>query len=171
MSDENVLDENGVLMAGKLSDQRKFSGDRVVARCEVVFERNDPFSIWDNVKTGHIVLNIRGGCLYLGHYIDEQTVEKIFPDNGSGKFIKLTLSADNRPDVVLENLKVSYQRLRLEANREGIVFRFVDITEKQLDLLGSLGERLPKIGNREVASVPFEELIKLDTSYGVTVAP
>lgn len=154
-------------MADKSSDQRKFSGDRVVARCEVVMESNDPFSLWDNVKTGHMVLNVRGGCLYLDAHVDELTVEKIFPYDGSGKFIKLTLSADNRPDVVLENLQVSYQRLRLEANREGIVFRFVDITEKQLDLLGSLGDRLPKIGNREVASVPFEKLFKLDTSYEV----
>ena len=90
---------------------------------------------------------------------------KFFPDNGSGIFIKLTLSADNRPDVVMENIKVVFLRLRKKANREGIVFRFVDITDKQLDILDNLRFNLPAIGTSEEASVPFDKIISLDRSH------
>lgn len=154
-----------IIMTDQFSDKRKFSGNRVIGRCEVIIKKDDPFATWNNVKTGHMVLNIRGGCLYLGEYFDEQNIVKFFPDNGSGKFIKLTLSADNRPDVVLENIKVAFLRLRKEANREGIVFRFVDITDTQLDILDNLRFNLPTIGPSEEASVPFDEIISLDRSH------
>ena len=90
---------------------------------------------------------------------------KFFPDNGSGKFNKLTLSADNRVDVVLENIKIFFLRLRKKASRKGIVFRFIDITDKQLDILEYLSSNLPAIGPSEEASVPFDEIISLGRSH------
>ena len=139
----------------RIPDKRRFSGARVLARCEVLFRKDDPFATWNPAKTGHVALNVRGGCLYLGEYYDEQNIEKLFPDNGSGTFERLTLSADNWPDIVLENVKVVFLRLRKEDRREGIVFRFVDITEQQLDLLDDLTSSLPNIGACEQTSVPF----------------
>ena len=32
--------------------------------------KDDPFATWNNVKTGYMILNIRGGCLYLNDYLD-----------------------------------------------------------------------------------------------------
>ncbi|MEO0973528.1 MAG: hypothetical protein AAFX85_10580 [Pseudomonadota bacterium] len=138
------------------------SGKRVVCRCEVEVKTYDPFATWNNVKKGHAVLNIRGGCLYLGEYFDERNVSKLFPKDGLGTFIKMTLSADRGPAVVLEDVQVAFQRIKKEANREGVVFTFIDVTEKQLDVLFGLDSKLPLIGPSEEESVPFEELISLD---------
>ena len=154
-----------MIITDQFIDKRKFSGNRVIGRCEVIIHKDDPFATWNNVKTGHMILNIRGGCLYLGEYLDEQTIMKFFPDNGSGKFTKLTLSADNRADVVLENIKIFFLRLRKKASRKGIVFRFIDITDKQLDILEYLSSNLPAIGPSEEASVPFDEIISLGRSH------
>ena len=152
-------------MADQFTDKRKFSGNRMIGRCVVEIKKDDPFAVWNNIKTGHMVLNIRGGCLYLGEYFDENNIQKLFPDNGNGTFLKLTLSSDKKIDVVLENLKVSFLRLRREENREGIVVRFVDISEEQLKILDDLRFNLPAIGPSEEASVPFEEIISLDRSH------
>lgn len=153
-------------MTDRFSDKRKISGKRVLARCEVVVKSEDPFATWGNVKTGHVVLNIRGGCLYLGEYFDDHAVEKLFPNNGFGSFIKMTLSADkDAPDIVLENVRVCFQRLKKEAHRDGVVFNFVDITEEQLDILFGLKSTLPEIGPDEETSVPFEELFSMDRSH------
>ena len=144
-------------MTKRYFDKRKISGKRVIARCEVVVKTDDPFATWGNVKTGHVVLNIRGGCLYLGEYFDEQNIQKMFPNNGLGTFIRLTLSADDEtPDIVLENVRVGFQRMKKEANRDGVLFSFVDITEEQLDILFGLNSTLPEIGPDEEASVPIE---------------
>ncbi|MEH6628223.1 MAG: hypothetical protein V7739_17405 [Motiliproteus sp.] len=151
-------------------DKRKFSGDRVLAECEVVLPVTDPFARYNNVKTGHLVLNIRGGCLYLAEHFTEETMEKFFPDGQTTVFQKLTLLPKDNPEIVLENIKVNFVRLRKEENREGIVFRFSDISEEHLDTLDSLRRKLPTIGSDEEASVPFNEIIALDRGHSFELA-
>ncbi|MEH6616424.1 MAG: hypothetical protein V7699_01150 [Porticoccus sp.] len=146
-------------------DKRKFSGNRVLAECEVVLPRTDPFSHYDNVKKGYMVLNIRGGCLYLSEHFTEDNIVKIFPNGESTVFEKITLTAGNKPKIIIENIKASLIRLRQEENREGIVFRFVDISEEHLDILDNLQYKLPAIGSNEETSVPFDEVIVLDRDH------
>ncbi len=153
-----VMNKSGV-------DKRKFSGHRVLAECEVVLPITDPFARYDNVKKGYLVLNIRGGCLYLPEHFTEQNIDKIFPDGRTTVFKKLTLLPKDAPEIVIHNIKVTLVRLRKELNREGIVFRFTDITEQHLDVLDSLRYKLPIIGSNEEASVPFNEIIELDRGH------
>jgi hypothetical protein len=151
------------------ADKRKFSGNRVLAECEVILPRTDPFAHYENIKKGYMVLNIRGGCMYLPEYFNEENIAKIFPDGHSTTFEKLTLSANDKPTTIIENIKVSLIRLRKEENREGIVFRFVDISEEHLDILEKIQYKLPAIGSDEEASVPFEEIIVLDRGHDFTL--
>ncbi len=144
---------------GQVSNKRKLSGKRVIARCQATFKRDDPFSTWNNVKTGHVVLNTRGGCFYLAQQIDGLTLANLFPD-GMGALIKLTLSSDHTPEVVLENVTVEFKRVRASGQRQGIVFSFADITEEQLDILFGLHATLPEIGPSEEDSVMFDELMR-----------
>lgn len=141
-------------------DRRKLSGSRVVAKCEVVLPVSNPFSYYiDNVKKGYIVLNIRGGSLYLA---ESFTKEKLFPDGETTEFKKLTLQPRDKPEIVIENIKITFIRLRKGKNRDGIVFRFTDISEEHLDSLETLRFKLPTIESDEESSVPFEEVIDLD---------
>jgi hypothetical protein len=50
-------------------------------------------------------------------------------------------------------------------DREGIVFRFVDLTERQVDILYKAQELMPEISGREESSVPFEEVMTLDRDH------
>lgn len=153
------------VMNGNVGDKREFSGNRVLAECEMVVKKMNPFSVYDNVKTGHIVLNIRGGCLYLSEHFSEQNIEKIFSDGETAIIEKLTLSVNDEPRMTIENIKISFIRLRKEKSREGIVFRFNDLSEQHLDMLENLKDTLPAIGSDEEASVPFEEIISLDRGH------
>jgi len=77
---------------------------------------------------------------------------------------KLTLFPRNKPNIILNKIKVTFLRLRKEENREGIVFQFTDITEEHLDILETLRFKLPLIGSNEQTSVPFNEIIDRDDS-------
>lgn len=143
-------------------DRRKLSGKRVLAKCEVELPLSDPFAYYcDNVKSGYIVLNIRGGSLYLAN---DFTKENFFPDGETNVIKKLTLMPKNKPEIVIKNIKVAFIRIRKGANRDGIVFRFIDISEEHLDILETLRFKLPVISSSEESSVPFEEIIDLDRS-------
>ena len=61
--------------------------------------------------------------------------------------------------------RLFFLRLIKKASHKGIVFRFVDITDKQLDILDYLSFNLPTIGPSEEASVPFEEIISRDRPH------
>ncbi len=50
-------------------------------------------------------------------------------------------------------------------DREGIVFRYVDLTEMQWDLLSNAQYTLPTIGASEEISVPFDDIISLDRHH------
>ncbi len=143
-------------------DKRKFSGNRVLAECEIVLKPDDPFAHFGNEKNGYIVLNVRGGCLYFPERFTENNITEIFPDGKTAVFGKMTLSAGNKPKIIVDNIKVAFLRIRKEKNREGIVFRFIDISEEHLDILDDLQHKLPGIGTNEESSVPFEEIILLD---------
>lgn len=153
--------------AQSIKDKRKISGDRVLAECEVLLPNSDPFSHYNNLKAGHIVLNTRGGSLYLAEHFNERNIEKIFPNGETTVFNTLKLSANSQPDIILAGLKVKFLRLRKEPHREAIVFRFIDLTEEQLDLLSIAQYQLPAIGDNEESSVPFEEVFCLNRHHGI----
>ncbi|MEM9388115.1 MAG: hypothetical protein AAGA68_23885 [Pseudomonadota bacterium] len=140
----------------------------MIAKCEVIADTANPYA-WHPVKCGYIVLNVRGGCLYLGECLDEKDLANLFPDDGRGTFIRLTLSSASGPDVELEYVKVAFQRIRKYADREGIVFTFLDVSERQLDVLLSAIATLPAIGHREEASVPFDKVISLNKTDRLTL--
>tara|TARA_R110001583_G_scaffold195021_3_gene368539 strand:- start:142 stop:603 length:462 start_codon:yes stop_codon:yes gene_type:complete len=145
-------------------DKRKISGNRVLAECEIVLPVRNPYSNYGHVKKGYLVLNIRGGCLYLPEQITEQDIGKIFPDGRTTVFKKLTLLSRDAPEIVIHDIKVTYSRLRKDLSRVGIIFRFTDITEEHLDELSSLQHKLPIIGSDEEAAVPLNKIFELEDS-------
>lgn len=146
-------------------DKRKLSGDRVLAECEIVVKNANPFSSYNPVKKGYVVLNVRGGSLYLPEHFTEENIEKLFPDGKTTEFTKLTLYANKKPPIIIENIKVLFVRLIKNQNREGVVFSFTEISEEQLDILESLSSKLPAIGPDEEDSVPFEEILTLNRNH------
>ncbi|WP_438958828.1 hypothetical protein [Porticoccus sp.] len=107
-----------------------------------------------------MMLNIRGGCLYLNEGVTEKVLEKIFPDGKNTVFKEIRLFSDLNEEVVIKNIKAAFLRLRRGKKRAGIVLRFIDISEEHLDELSSLINHLPLIEGDEEAVLPSENAIK-----------
>lgn len=107
-----------------------------------------------------MVLNIRGGCLYLNEGVSEKVLEKIFPDGKNTVFKEIRLFSGLNDVVVIKNIKAAFFRIRRGKKRAGIVVRFIDISEEHLDELTSLISRLPLIEGDEEAALPSENAIK-----------
>jgi len=148
-----------------LNDKRKFSGQRVLAECEVLLCVIDPFSNMSNLKLGHLVMNMRGGCFYFSEHFHDRNLQNIFPNGDAATLKTLVLSSTDSPDIIINDLKIKFLRLSHQANREGIIFRFVDLNEEQMDLLFKAQKKLPVISASEEASVPFKEVMTLNRHH------
>ncbi|WP_297186211.1 hypothetical protein [uncultured Porticoccus sp.] len=147
-------------MKGENRDKRKFSGNRVIGRCEITLKNLDPFSFYEDTRSGYMVLNIRGACLYLNEGVTEKVLEKIFPDGKNTVFKEIRLFSDLDEEMVIKNIKAAFLRIRRGKKRAGIVIRFTDISEEHLDKLSNLINRLPSIEGDEEAALPSENAIK-----------
>lgn len=107
-----------------------------------------------------MVLNIRGGCLYLNEGVSEKVLEKIFPDGKNTVFKEIRLFSGLNDVIIIKNIKAAFLRIRRGKKRAGIVVRFIDISEEHLDELSSLINRLPLIEGDEEAALPSENTIK-----------
>lgn len=140
-------------------DRRKFGGDRVVARCEVVLKSPDLFSCYQNNRAGYMALNIRGGIFYLNQVITKNNFEKMFPDGNTAMFKALRLFSDMGKKILIKNIKVKFLKKKEGGDRKGLVFRFVDISEEHLDILLRLNEVLPAVGSQEEMSIPAQDFL------------
>jgi len=140
-------------------DRRKFGGDRVIARCEVVLKSPDIFSCYENNRAGYMALNIRGGIFYLNQIITENNFEKMFPDGKTAVFKELRLFSESGKNILIKNIKVMFLKKKEGGNRQGIVFRFVDISEEHLDILINLSGVLPSVGYQEEQSIPSQDFL------------
>ena len=144
-------------MKMEVIDRRKFGGDRVVAKCEVVLKSPDLFSCYENNRAGYMALNIRGGIFYLNQIITENNFEKMFPDGKTAEFKELKLFSKTGKNILIRNIKVMFLKKKEGGDRQGIVFRFVDISDEHLDTLMKLGDFLPSVGDEEALSIPSHD--------------
>jgi hypothetical protein len=143
----------------KINDRRKFGGTRVAARCEVILESQDIFSCYENNRAGYMSLNVRGGIFYLNDVITNNNFEKMFPDGNTAVFKELKLISDSGKKVLIKNIKVMFIKKKEGADRQGIVFRFVDLSEEHLDILLKLSDVLPVLGPQEAMSIPSHDYL------------
>ena len=143
----------------KINDRRKFGGTRVVARCEVILESQDLFSCYENNRAGYMSLNVRGGIFYLNDVITKNNLEKMFPDGNAAVFKELKLISDSGKKIIIKKIKVMFVKKKEGAERQGLVFRFVDLSEEHLDLLLKLGDVLPALGAQEAMSIPSRDYL------------
>ncbi len=133
------------MMDKKQVNRRSVGGQRVTAKCKVLLTSVDPFDHFNrSVKSGSVVFNVRGGCLYFYEHIFEQNINRIFPNGSSAIFKKLSLTCGDNSEFTIENIKVKYIRYKNEKSRAGVVFRFLDFSEEQLDSLEMLQNILPE---------------------------
>jgi hypothetical protein len=61
--------------------------------------------------------------------------------------------------ILIKNIKVKFLKKKEGGDRQGVVFRFVDISEEHLDILLRLTEVLPAVGSQEEMSIPAQDFL------------
>lgn len=124
---------------------RQLSGERVAAHCEFYtpsFNKILP----ERANAPHpIVFNLRGGCIYIQQYIDAQHLDALFPNNRVGRVSFLALFDDEGNHFSLSDVKVQLVRLQPSRDGIGLVFRFVNLTQHQLDQLQKAHRAFPEM--------------------------
>lgn len=104
-------------------------------------------------------LNVRGGIFYLNDVITKNNLEKMFPDGNAAVFKELKLISDSGKKIIIKKIKVMFVKKKEGADRQGLVFRFVDLSEEHLDLLLKLGDVLPALGAQEAMFIPSHDYL------------
>ena len=143
-------------------DRRLVSGPRVLCRCSLELPKLDAFSTYRAAREGFMVLNVRGGSLYLAHQFTEEGARRAFPDGSALALKRFTLyPPDGGEPVVIGTLGVRFLKLVRGRRLDGLVLRFTGLDDRQIDLLGGLAQRCPTVDGDEEAAVPREALLGL----------
>jgi len=131
-----------------------------MSNCSLELPKIDPFSAIKADRDGFIILNVRGCSLYLGQQFTVASIKTIFPDDKPRLLKRLTLMpADGNP-IVIGNIHARFLQFNDVKPLPGMVLRFVDVTEDQMQLLNDIQDILPSFKDAEEDAVPWEELQK-----------
>lgn len=130
-------------------DRRKISGRRVICMCSVEMPKLDPFSNYNNLQRGPMVFNVRGGSFYTWTQYTDKSVSDIFQDGKPALLRNMNLFPDNRPMISLGDIKARFLRFNGDTTSQGLVLRFVHLSEGQLDKLNDLTGMLPTVPEDE----------------------
>jgi len=128
-------------------DQRKIGGTRVAAAFRMDVANQDPFKPFADKFYGTLVVNARGGYLHLTNHNAKQAESRIFADGPVATLSKLEIDVPEEPCCLLKNIKIKVIGTKGTKEQNGIVFKFVQLTDIQLDQLNSLKDKLPPAAN------------------------
>jgi len=146
-----MTDQNG------MRNKRLISGARVLCRCSLVLPKLDPFSALKVAREGYMVINVRGASLYMAEQFSDEHAKKVFPEASSPRIKKFVLYPPNAPAVQIGEVNVRYIRLTNGVELKGLILRFVNTTEKQLDQLNELLTLCPQVEGDEESAIPRDK--------------
>jgi len=122
-------------------DRRKISGERVACHCEFTLADPDPFKHCKVHIRGLIILNVRGCGIYPEQALSFDDTKRTFPESRLLTIKELKIKGPDDQPYSLPNLSIRRVRLVNDENGDGIILRFVNLTEQQLDTLVSISQR------------------------------
>ncbi len=134
-------------------NKRLISGNRVICRCSLELPKIDPFDNFKLHRAGYMVFNTRGGSLYMPQQFTEMSITKLFKPNEASKLKKLTFQPEVGAQVVVGDMQARFLKFTNSAGHSGMVLRFVNLAERQLDILNTLVDSLPGIGDDEEGAI------------------
>lgn len=147
-------------LAPVVRDRRMVSGMRVLCRCALELPKLDPFSAYKASRQGYMVLNVRGGSLYLAQPFSESAAKRVFPPGQVLPVKNFTLYPPGGPPIVIGELGARYLKV-VEEPPCALVLRFVGLDEKQLELMNGLEAVCPPVLGNERVAIPMDELQRL----------
>lgn len=142
-------------------NRRQVSGDRVLCRCSLELPKHDPFSNYRASCEGFIVLNVRGGSLYLAHQFNEDSVRQAFPPDKASLIKDFKLYQKEGTPIPIGDLHVRFLKFKQGLELTGLVLRFVNLTDAQMDLLNGLTSHFPIVTGSEETAIPQDALHRM----------
>ncbi|MFT4726896.1 MAG: hypothetical protein ACI9UN_001391 [Granulosicoccus sp.] len=137
------------LGAPKQLDKRAISGDRVVCACSMQLPKLDPFKPLNIHRKGYLIFNMRGGAFYISQQFTDHTVKQMFKAGKASLIKDIILYPGRVLEIVLGDIKARFLYFTDTQPLPGMVLRFSDLSEEQLNKLNLLTDELPKIGASE----------------------
>ncbi len=125
-------------------DRRKVSGNRVTCQCDFILPNPDPFMHSKMLVTGTIVLNVRGCCVYPEQIMSVDEILKKIPEDKSLTVSNLAITGDDNQKYSLGDVSLRRMRLLNDEHGQGVILRFVGLSERQLDTLIGITEAYSK---------------------------
>lgn len=119
-------------------DRRKVSGDRVTCKCEFILPNPDPFMHSRMLVTGVMVLNVRGCCVYPDQVMSVEELKRKVPESKALEVSKLVITGSDGQKFPLSSIAVRRVRLLNDEHGQGVILRFSNLTETQLDMLNQI---------------------------------
>ena len=137
-------------------NRRLISGERVLCRCALELPKHDPFSSYREHREGYIVMNVRGGSLYLTRPLGDGDIERTFPRGKASTIKRFTLHPETGEPIVVGDVQARFLKTRHGLRLSGLVLRFVGLDERQMNLLNALPEHFPVVEGDEEAAIPID---------------
>ncbi|MEE9335726.1 MAG: hypothetical protein V3U65_16670 [Granulosicoccaceae bacterium] len=116
-------------------DRRKVSGERVTCKCEFVLPNPDPFMHAKMLVTGVIELNVRGCCVYPDQAMSVEEMKRTVPESKALTVSNFNVRGDDGQKFSLGDVAVRRVRLVCDEQGQGVVLRFANLAERQIDTL------------------------------------
>ena len=117
----------------------------MTAPFHMVVDNPDPFSVHTDKFNGIIIFNVRGGCLFIDDAELAQATSRMFSESDTALINSLDLTMPDGQTCSLRKIKMKLSREKQVQGHPGIVFKFVQCSEQQIDLLNLLTNKLPHV--------------------------
>jgi|GEM_PF-3919245 len=133
------VEENDVPAEPKKAlDRRKISGARVTCTCEFILPNPDPFMHAKMLISGVIVLNVRGCCVYPEQKMSIEEIKAKVPVDKSLNITNFSVTGEDGQKFIMGELSIRRVRLLCDEHGQGVILRFSNMSEKQIDKLNHI---------------------------------
>jgi hypothetical protein len=137
----------------KKLNKRAISGDRVVCACSMQLPKVDAFNHLKIHRKGYLIFNARGGAFYIPQQFTENTVKQLFKPGEPGLIKDFKLYPKGKQAIVIGQVSARFLYFVGKEPWPGMVMRFGNLNERQLDTLNKLVKVLPKVETSEQAFI------------------
>lgn len=124
-------------------NRRLISGERVLCKCSLDLPKVDPFDAMKVHRNGYMVFNTRGCSLYVTPQFTNESVGKLFKGDTPGTIKNLLLYPESSDTIKLGSVNARFLHFTDGSLLKGMVLRFVNLSEPQLDTINQLSVTLP----------------------------
>lgn len=95
--------------------------------------------------SGTLVFNARGGCFFIKKGFTLNVKSQIFKDGETSRLGELKLKAEGETVGLFKNVEIKLLGEKHQNMDSGVIFKFIQLSEQQLDSLNALVKTLPTV--------------------------